>query len=261
MVENGICVISGLFDEKNIIQEHKSLSEKLSGLKKRTSELIEEHGKDSGTNIAESHYGVRVNFELMSKILRIWDIDKVQNSLTAFKTNNTILDICKSYFGGNIGPSGLYAEYKYDTNSYDPNFQLHSDSPFRQLKVFILLNDITEKNAPLVYYKKSHKFEDWRIMKDLIDFTNYNKKYYFSFGFGKLAMSKMASKFPNLSEHETLVTGKAGDVIICETRGVHGGSPLEQGHRLQLGMVFQALGATDIGNIPNKIKSLTANSV
>lgn len=261
LVENGICVIRGLFDESTVSQEHDALASTLEPVKERAAELVKEHGKDSGLNISETHFGLRIDFELMSKIIRIWHIEKVQSNLKLFKENASIYDVCSSYFGGSIGPSGIYAEYKYDTKSYDPNFQLHSDSPFRQLKVFILLNDITEKNAPLVYYKKTQKVEDWRIMKDLIDFTNYNKKYNFSFGFAKLAMTKLSKKFPDLCGPEMLVTGKAGDVIICETRGVHGGSPLLEGHRLQLGMVFQALGTIDIGNIPNKVKSLTANSI
>ena len=261
LVENGVCKIEGLFDEESVNQEHNALANILNGLKQRATDLVEEHGRDSGLNIAENHYGVKVNFELMSKIMRVWDIETVQANLNLFKGNPDILDVCSSYFGGSVGPSRLYAEYKYDINAYDPNFQLHSDSPFRQLKVFILLNDVTEESAPLVYYKKTQKVEDWRIMKDLIDFTNYNKKYNFSFGFGRLAMQKLNSKFPNLSGGETLVTGKAGDVIICETRGVHGGSPLLRGHRLQLGMTFQALGTPDIGNVSSRVKSLTANSI
>ncbi|MDC0172521.1 phytanoyl-CoA dioxygenase family protein [Gammaproteobacteria bacterium] len=261
LVENGVCVIRGLFDKEIVNQEHTSLTTLLDPLKARTEELVAEQGEDSGLNVSEEHFGLKTDFELMSKIMRVWGIDRVQKNLALFKEDATVLDICRSYFGGNMGSANLYAEYKYDSNSYDPNFQLHSDSPFRQLKVFMLLNDIGEENAPLVYYRKSHKVEDWRVMKDLIDFTNYNKKYNFSFGFGKLAMTKMAKKFPHLTSPEMLVTGKAGDVIICETRGVHGGSPLLEGHRLQLGMVFQALGTADIGNISSRVKSLTANSV
>lgn len=261
LVESGLCVIRGLFDDEFVSQEHTALAELLEGLKQRTEELVSEHGSSSGLNISEHHFGLRADFELMSKIMRVWEIDRVQKSLVPFKNNPTVLDICRSYFGGNTASANLYAEYKYDSNSYDPNYQLHSDSPFRQLKVFMLLNDVAEENAPLVYYTKTQKVDDWRIMKDLIDFTNYNKKYNFSFGFGKLAMAKMSQKFPNLSGGQTLVTGKAGDVIIIETRGVHGGSPLLSGHRLQLGLGFQALGTPDIGNISNRVKALTANSI
>lgn len=261
LTQTGLCVIKGLFEKKNVSKKHDELVTFLSKLKERASELVAEHGKESGLNVAESHSGVQVNFELMSNIMRVWDIDLVQKNLLVFKEDPTISDVCNSYFGGNAGTSRLYAEYKYDPGAYDPNFQLHSDTPFRQLKVFMLLNDISEENAPLVYYKKSHKIDDWRLMKDLLDFSNYNKKYNFSFGFAKLAMTKMAQNFPNITDHEMLVTGKAGDVIICETRGVHGGSPLVQGHRLQLGLVYSSLGTLDMGNIPNKIKSLTSNSI
>ena len=258
---NGLCVIKDLFEKGRVNKEHDKLLSSLLDLKARASELANSHGQASGVNIAENHKGMRVNFEIMSNIIRIWDVDIAQKSLADFKDNPIIYDICSSYFGGSMNTSNLYAEYKWDKTSYDPNLHLHADTPFRQLKVFVLLNDINEKNAPFIYFKKTHRMGGWRMMKDLLDFSSFNKKFTSSFGFSRLEMAKLSANYPDLSDSESLITGQAGDVIIVETRGVHGGTSLQEGHRLQLGLVYSSLGTQDMSNIPNRIKSLTSNSV
>ena len=139
--------------------------------------------------------------------------------------------------------------------------EAHMDSPFKMIKVFLLLNDISIKNAPFSYYKKSHIFNQWRILKDLLEFSQCNKKYYSAYGnYGDIELNKLMKDYPEFISSRIDMTGKAGDIIISDNRGVHQGNVLYDWYRLQLGMVFSPLSNFDIGNIPKHVTSMVRSS-
>ncbi len=222
----------------------------------------DEHGVKSGKNIGEKKGNIQFYHELRCGYIRAWNIDSVDKSISAlFRHNADIFDICNSYLSGKANEARVYAEFKHAHFVKDANLLLHSDSPFRQIKVFLPLRDITSNNAPFVYHKKSHRFHAWRIFKDLLEFSHYNKKYYDSFSaWSDVELSRFAEKFPELADYESIVTAKAGDVIIADTRGVHGGSILLSDYRLQLGLGYAMLGEFDIGNMPERVKKLVKNT-
>jgi hypothetical protein len=260
--KNGVCKISGLIDPKIVDDIHKNIHNYVLPFQERMESLILNNGEKSGKNISETYDQVRVDFELDNAIMRFWGIQKINSSIKKeFLENTVINDVCKSYLGGTMNENNVYAEYKYKKNLLDPNVRAHMDSPFKMIKVFLLLNDISIKNAPFSYYKKSHIFNQWRILKDLLEFSQCNKKYYSAYGnYGDIELNNLMKNYPEFISSRIDMTGKAGDVIISDNRGIHQGNVLYDGYRLQLGMVFGPLGDFDIGNIPKYVTKMVRSS-
>ena len=262
LLTKGYCVIKGQFEDQTIREWHDMLKPRLTASAQRCEELVAFHGLASMRNIQEMHHGDKTNFELVSGIARMWDVHISHPDLIKFHQNPVIRDVVGSYFGGNLNESSVYVEYKSKINRFDPNIHYHADSPFRLLKVWLLLNDVGPMNAPLVYCEKTHNINDWRILRDLLEFSKYNKKHRASYAhFSRMELAHLANDFNDMCMHEKQVTGKAGDIIIADTRGVHGGTNLMEGYRLQLGMVFTGLGNHSIDEVPDRVKKLSRDSL
>jgi hypothetical protein len=261
LIEKGYCVIRGAVPAERIRDWHDELKPLMDGASRRCDELVSAHGLASMKNIQESYLGHKTNFELVSGVIRLWDAQLKHPQLLGFVQHETLADITGSFFGGNPSGSSLYVEYKSKIDWYEPNTSYHCDSPFRILKAWLLLNDVGPLNAPLVYCEKTQHIEDWRILHDLLEFSKYNKRYKTSYAhFSRMELAHLAEEFPELCGHEQQVTGNAGDIIIADTRGVHGGTTLREGYRLQLGLVYSGLGNFFIGDIPESIKKLSKDS-
>lgn len=87
---------------------------------------------------------------------------------------------------------------------------LHRDSPFsHQVKLIWYLSDVGEGNGPFQYVRGSHR--------DLI---------------GQHGRYPVGSyRFDDVDEPLTSVHGPEGTLLICDTRCIHGGKPIENGAR------------------------------
>ncbi len=79
------------------------------------------------------------------------------------------------FLGGNINETRIYAEHKFKKHLLVPILRAHRDFPFGMLKAFLALDDIELENAPFIYCKKSHNLNQWRTLKDLLEFSQANK--------------------------------------------------------------------------------------
>jgi|HubBroStandDraft_1064217.scaffolds.fasta_scaffold00483_14 hypothetical protein len=261
LIDKGCCVVSNAFPAESIRTWHEDLKQIMDAASKRCDELVNTHGRASMRNISESYLGNRINFELVSGVIRLWDVHLIRPQLRSVLQNECLMDVVGSFFGGNPNQPSIYLEYKNKVDWYEPNTDYHSDSPFRILKAWLLLNDVGPRNAPFVYCERSQYLGDWRILRDLLEFSKYNKKHKaFYAHFSRTELAHLGSEFPDLCAPAKQIAGKAGDIIIADTRGVHGGTTLHEGYRLQLGLVFSGLGNAFIGNIPDEIKNLSRDS-
>lgn len=224
--------------------------------------LILKHGTATAKNIAIKKNNMTFNHELRSGIIRAWSVSNNDKSIdSCFRDHEDINDICNSYLSGKANSAEVYAEFKHDKKSKDPNYNLHADNIFKHLKVFLPLKAVRIDNAPFVYYKKTHLLHEWRILKDFLAYTNYNRKYNAGYiSWGDPEMARFADKYPDLAELESFVTTNEGDVIIADTRGVHGGSVLYDGYRLQLGLSYTMIGDFHNAYLPQHIVNLSKNS-
>lgn len=117
-----------------------------------------------------------------------------------------------------------YLDYKPDI-THDYTTIPHFDSWKSQIKIFTLLSDVTEENAPFVYWKGTHLNQPWRYRFDEAIASGDDV------GSAGLVPPHILR---DLGFKPTVFTGKAGDVIIADTRGVHRASNLRSGYRLQI---------------------------
>jgi hypothetical protein len=100
----------------------------------------------------------------------------------------------------------------------------HRDSAFsHQFKVIVYLNDVSDENGPFQYLLGSHrtrsKFEE--------------------FGFKGLGNTRyQESKIEPFFERVQTFTGKEGDGLYVDTRGVHRGKPIARGARYAITFYF-----------------------
>jgi len=85
---------------------------------------------------------------------------------------------------------------------------VHRDSPFsNQIKIIWYLNDVDGANGPFTFQEGTHARAHTQEYK-----------------LGEMRFEKMIGK-------RTEVTGKAGTMVICDTKCVHGGKPMTTGVR------------------------------
>lgn len=116
------------------------------------------------------------------------------------------------YIGRQIRSWFLMAnKVTYKTNNKGSGGGFHRDSPFsNQLKLIWYLNDVTGANGPFEYVPETNK----NLARDKADFplgqTRFN------------TTSKRTVK---------MVTGCEGTLLVCDTKCVHRGKPIERGTR------------------------------
>lgn len=101
----------------------------------------------------------------------------------------------------------------------------HRDSPYtNQFKTIIYLTDVCEENGPFQYIKGSHKRGSYKKVSEVLKGYNYGKMRFSDEEVG--LVTKHVDGLSNLT-----VTGKAGDMLLVNTRGLHRGKPLTNGIR------------------------------
>ena len=136
-------------------------------------------------------------------VVKTLDVDKLVSAIeryTGRKQNRVSLMASKlSYKTGSLGSGG----------------GMHRDSPFsHQVKVIWYLNDVSTLNGPFAYLEGSNK-----------DLTG---------GVLELGETRLINSESDVIEKMTVVTGRAGDQIICDTRCIHGGLPPQSGERYSI---------------------------
>ena len=114
-----------------------------------------------------------------------------------------------SYHPGNLGSGGGW----------------HRDSPFtNQFKTIIYLTDVDSTNGPFQYIKGSHKRSFYKPIGEVLKTDDYRKN-----RFSNEEIEAVTNKIDFFDK--MTVTGKAGDLILVNTRGLHRGAPLLEGMR------------------------------
>lgn len=104
----------------------------------------------------------------------------------------------------------------------------HRDWSVReQIKAIIYLSDVTEKNGPFEYIEGSH--HPLTIINDLVQNS-------FSFNQNRFTHTEIEVLLArgNRATKRILFPGKAGTLILVNTRGLHRGSPIQEGVRYAL---------------------------
>lgn len=159
---------------------------------------------------------------------RIYGIEKISPIFSRVFSSNQKLDlICSAYLGEPVilqttmSARIVAAEDCLDAGS---GGGWHRDSFSKQFKAIVYLCDVNMDNGPFMYIKSSHKLAS--IRKVLFGL----KKHKPSTGC-RYTKKEMDEVTKLLGKEITYCTGKRGDVILADTRGIHTGMPLNEGMR------------------------------
>lgn len=179
---------------------------------------------------------------------RLYDIDVIfKDDCAFFKEDPVILDLVQAYSSNKAQHCRMAVELRTASDGIDGytsinNYMPHFDSLYREVKVFGFLDDVTEDNAPMVYWTGTHKDEEWRWIPDYLRFN----------GLERLNADRNFSQW-RVNEFErtredfnrVTCTGPAGTVVVADTRGLHRGSMLNKGYRLQIFSQYRMIGVCE----------------
>lgn len=261
LVDKGFVVLPNLLnvtEVKNWMSKLEPVIDKHVGLfkKNRTEELL-----TSTANVTHNEGEMRIVYEISDGIVRFWNPASLIPEISSrVEQNDAINDICQAYLSNKTSHSVSYLEIKCIPGAVDSSVAIHFDSPFKFLKVFIPLEDVEMKNAPFLYFSGTHKYQPSKLLKSFLDFSHINKKYKDFFAqYSYKGLVETAQNFPEYNIKPQVVTLKAGDVIIADTNGMHAGTVLSEGRRVQLGLVY-AMRGYDVASIPENIKRKVRDS-
>lgn len=217
--KNGICIKSNYFNKEQIkslkddwetaINSMPELNkeEKNLTLKNRFSFKIEN----------EINYVQSSEFDGKKRVI----FSKVETFPNSFKTllneNLEFKEIIKSYFFTEdiFYPSAIMAEEMSEPKYSRNDLYWHIDNLSDQFKIMIILEDMTENDAPFIYKKNSHK-----IIKRYKD--RYHKMYNLN-GMSTQDSNHFEESFTAKKEKQIAVL-KAGDIVLFDCKIHHSAS-------------------------------------
>ncbi len=156
--------------------------------------------------------------------LRIYDlIDGPVPTAAAFFDHPFVAEFAERTTTVGMHVLDEYLDVKYEIDGPDTNVVAHFDQWKVRLKFFLLLSDVGDEQAPFVYYSGSHRPGRWRERAD---------KRVSRTGFAKFPAARVAAVQRREGFQRRVFTGRAGDLVIADTRGLHAGSVLRSGERL-----------------------------
>lgn len=150
---------------------------------------------------------------------RIFGIDILDPIFSDVFIDDCLNEIYSKYISSTKRYSFVMANrLEFKKNNLGSGGGWHRDTFFsKQLKFILYLSDVGDDNGPFEYLPKSH-YKSHKL-KDIISrFQQKNIRRYADKNFNKVKK----------------IIGKAGDLIIVDTSGIHRGSPIQNGLRFAL---------------------------
>ncbi len=135
--------------------------------------------------------------------------------------NTRLYNFIQSYFKCEIGLTSINIRKSFlnKLSDVETNIYHKDENSYNLLKVFIYLNDVDENTGPFIFVKKTHNksnlkfFRNYRIDDEVIN--------------------------DNFDSSEIIsLTGKVGDIIVANTRGLHKGKKVINKERNMLTLTF-----------------------
>ena len=167
---------------------------------------------------------------------RIYEVESKVKIVNDVLTSNTRLtNLVNNYFNGkNHFCSTIFqTSYPVHNDTVSTGFGsegFHFDGYFKRLKAMLLLSDVNIENGPLTYVPKSNQLNSFNKLEKMKD--HYLGKAIFNDEIpDHTYYTKSEEEQFKLSEMSISLTGKAGDLIIFETRGLHKAGVIKNGSR------------------------------
>lgn len=180
--------------------------------------------------VAEGRYGgpLRTLCREDDGLFRLYGVEEeLSPASRAFYDSPFLAGIADALTTTGMHSKDRYVDYKSKVGAWDPNVDYHVDHWKTRFKAFLLLEDVTEDQAPFHFVVGSHREAPWRERWD------WGYQQHETAG-GLLGRADVDRIRADHGYDERVYTGRAGDVILANTRGIHRGSVLRRGTRLML---------------------------
>jgi hypothetical protein len=161
---------------------------------------------------------------------RFWRFHKYNNLAKDFMNNKFINSIASIITGRKKHYKIVMAnKLIFKKNNVGSGGGWHKDSPYRtQFKAFLYLDDVKINNGPLQILPGSHRID---YIKKLINFDIFPNQYRFP--------SNLMTNFFKKSNYKPIsICGKAGTLIMANTKCIHRGLPIKKKNRYALTIYF-----------------------
>jgi hypothetical protein len=210
MKSNGYLVIENFLTEEefsNILKEYsKAINDK----------SLSFSYKEYGEGVDATHF--EINNKIKSNYPNLYNLylsDKINSFFKNNELKNQVNLICN-----------IERIKSLHDNKKDKVKTFHYDTYFNTFKAWLYINDVDEKNGPLVLLEKSHKFSFKRMINEWRTSINYSlskdKKNWFGYGLSSANEEKISDKVKKI-----LV--KKNTFIIVNTHSLHRRGDAEPG--------------------------------
>jgi ectoine hydroxylase-related dioxygenase (phytanoyl-CoA dioxygenase family) len=221
---DGFVVIENLVSPDELAQLKKALAHDMVGLRKGQSEASAER----------KHF-----FPELGRY-RLYRIDQAVPETLMFRDHPVLVDLVRAYLSDQVHFIDLVLELRSTPPNWDEaliDCNPHCDHVFREVKIYLALDDITDDNGPIVYWTGSHRRADWRKLPDYL--ASIGGLWGESHILNHVTMQNLLERCPELSDcRKVRCTVKAGSCFAVDTRGVHRASYLNTGERWHIYSAF-----------------------
>ena len=150
-----------------------------------------------------------------------------------FKDHPVISDLVGAYMSNKAQFWDLALEVRFVPPDWDvalTDCNPHCDHIFREVKVYLALDDITRENGAMVYWTGTHRVGEWRKLPDYL--ASIGGIWGDSHILTSPTMNNLMARSPEFVDcREIRCELKANSALVCDTRGVHRTSYLYSGER------------------------------
>ena len=157
---------------------------------------------------------------------RIYCAEQKSKNIFSFNQDKKFFLSGETYLGRRLTCVTLAAKIEFSPENKGSGGGWHRDSFSRQYKAILYLCDVCADNGPFEYVLGSHGIPSILDAEKSLSRSGYRNLRYTQDEIDKVVQECQLQK--------QLFLGKAGDVLLVDTRGLHRGSPLRSGERYAL---------------------------
>lgn len=160
---------------------------------------------------------------------RIWEVEKLSAAFSEFLNDPFIEKIRKYYSGVAMDEKLLLAaRLAFTSGNRGSGGGWHRDSPHSlQFKAILYLSDVKVESGPFEYIEQSHsEWSSIQLLQHQLCKAN-------QFRFTNEDIEKIESSQSTLFSSKPFLANK-GTLLLVNTKGIHRGRPIQQGHRYAL---------------------------
>jgi Phytanoyl-CoA dioxygenase (PhyH) len=164
---------------------------------------------------------------------RLYQMTDAVPEARVFQDHPVLVDLVNAYLGNNAHFVDLVLELRRPPPDWDAalvDCNTHCDHIFREIKIYLALEDITDNNGPIIYWTGSHRPAEWRKLPDYLAYVGglWGESHILN----HVTIQNLMQRSPEFADcRQVRCTVRAGSAFICDTRGVHRASYLNTGER------------------------------